>query len=97
GLIHIAHGQREADSRALPLVWPAEPDPPALRLDDPLANGQAQPRAGGAVPGAVLCLVERLEDPPLLCRGDTRPLVAHVHPNRSPVVVGGDGDLRLLW
>src|SRR6266496_415664 len=71
-----------------------DPDPPAVTLDDLLADGEAD--AGAGVLGASVQPLEDDEDPVQILRVDADPVVAHLEAPLLAMGDGGDVDRRRL-
>src|SRR5690349_24173244 len=69
--------QPEVERAALPLRSTLDPDAPAVRLDDELAEGEAEPRAPHARDVQRLHLLELAEDDVVVLRGNSDPVVRY--------------------
>src|SRR5262245_28922206 len=84
-----AHGHLEAE-RGSPPEGRLHPDPAAVELDDPLRDGEPEPRAA-LLPGArAVSLLELLEDPLPVRLRDPRARVGDRDDERLAVAVRGD-------
>src|SRR5579862_409729 len=67
-----------------------------MHLDDPLGDGEAEAGAALRLGRRIVGLMEFIENPLLLARGDAGPGIAHRNIEEAVRLGSGDGDLALV-